>query len=75
MSKEAVFTPNAPRPVASYSQAVRKANILVMPGQGGFDATTDKLVGPEVEEQTRRTLRNLRLVAGRTDPGPASGPR
>lgn len=59
MTKEAVFTPKAPRPVASYSQAVRKANILVLAGQGGIDPSTNALVGPGIEEQTRQTLRNL----------------
>lgn len=61
-TKHAVVTEKAPQPVASYSQAVRKGNLLFLAGQGGFDATTGELVGPGVEEQTRQTLRNLQYV-------------
>ncbi len=62
MNKHAVFTAKAPRPVASYSQAVRAGNVLALAGQGGFDAGTGELVGPGIEEQTRQTLRNLQYV-------------
>lgn len=59
MTKKAISTAKAPNPVASYSQAIRKGNVLVLAGQGGFEATSGNLVGPGVEEQTRQTLRNL----------------
>ena len=62
MSKQAVHTDKAPRPVAAYSQAVRQGNLLFLAGQGGFDATTNELVGDGIEEQTRQTLTNLSYV-------------
>jgi reactive intermediate/imine deaminase len=62
MTKQAVFTAKAPRPVASYSQAVRKGPVLSLAGQGGFDVATGELAGPGIEEQTRQTLRNLQFV-------------
>ncbi len=62
MSKLAIFTDKAPKPVAAYSQAVRRGNMLFLAGQGGFDAQTGQLVSNDVEEQTRQTLRNLQYV-------------
>ncbi len=62
MSKQAIFTDKAPKPVAAYSQAVRRGNMLFLAGQGGFDAQTGQLVSNDVEEQTRQTLRNLQYV-------------
>jgi reactive intermediate/imine deaminase len=62
MSKQAIYTEKAPTPVASYSQAVRKGNMLFLAGQAGFDANTGKLVGEGIEAQTRQTLQNLAYV-------------
>lgn len=62
MTKQAFVTEKAPQPVAAYSQAIRKGNMLFLAGQGGFDATTGALVSGGVEEQTRQTLRNLQYV-------------
>lgn len=62
MSKQTFSTDKAPIPVAAYSQAVRKGNMLFLAGQGGFDATTGELVGEGIEEQTRQTLQNLGYV-------------
>ena len=62
MSKESFRTDHAPAPVAAYSQAVRKGNLVFLAGQGGFDANTGQLVGERVEDQTRQTLQNLGYV-------------
>jgi 2-iminobutanoate/2-iminopropanoate deaminase len=60
--KTAVTTPDAPRPVAAYSQAVRKGNILQVAGQVGIDPATGEVVGKTVAEQARQTLRNIGAV-------------
>lgn len=62
MPKIPISTPNAPTPVASYSQAVRHGNQVFLAGQGGFDASTGQLVGPDVQSQTRQALLNLKHV-------------
>ncbi|MFC4224242.1 Rid family detoxifying hydrolase [Lysinibacter cavernae] len=62
MAKQAINTPLAPVPVASYSQAIRKGDSLYLAGQGGFDVNTGALVGDGVREQTRQTLTNLAHV-------------
>jgi 2-iminobutanoate/2-iminopropanoate deaminase len=55
-------TPDAPAPVASYSQAVRKGNILQVAGQGPEDPTTGEFAGPGVAEQTRQALQNVQTI-------------
>ena len=67
MTKQAIHTDNAPRPVAAYSQAVRHGDLLFLAGQGGFDPRTGELVGDGIEEQTRQTLRNLQHVLAAAD--------
>lgn len=62
MKKQAITTDKAPTPVASYSQAVRRGNMIFLAGQGGLDAATGQLVGDRIEDQTRQTLRNLQYV-------------
>ncbi|KAA2256359.1 RidA family protein [Solihabitans fulvus] len=62
MPKIAISTDKAPAPVAAYSQAVRKGNILQLAGQVGIDAATDETVAGGVGEQTRQTMRNIETV-------------
>ena len=62
MPKTAIVTSDAPRPAASYSQAVRKGNILQVAGQGPADPATGEFVPGGVAEQTRQTLANVRAI-------------
>jgi 2-iminobutanoate/2-iminopropanoate deaminase len=60
--KIAIRTSKAPAAVASYSQAVRKGDILQIAGQGPGDPETGEFVGTTVAEQTRRTLENVQAI-------------
>lgn len=62
MPKTAVHTPEAPAPVAAYSQAVRKGNIVQVAGQGPADPTTGRYAGSTVVEQTRQTMLNIQAI-------------
>jgi 2-iminobutanoate/2-iminopropanoate deaminase len=62
MSTRAIQTDRAPRPVASYSQAIQAGNLLQIAGQVGIDPATGALAGDTVAEQTRQTLDNLVAV-------------
>lgn len=62
MPKTAITTTDAPAPVASYSQAVRKGDILQVAGQGPTDPATGEFAGVGIEEQTRQTLRNIQAI-------------
>jgi 2-iminobutanoate/2-iminopropanoate deaminase len=62
MPKTAITTADAPAPVASYSQAVRKGNVLQVAGQGPADPATGEFAGSTVAEQTQQTLRNVQAI-------------
>ncbi|WP_370948604.1 RidA family protein [Amycolatopsis sp. cg5] len=62
MGKTAITTENAPTPIASFSQGVRKGNLLQVAGQVAFDAATGAIVGDTVTEQTKQTFVNLNAV-------------
>jgi 2-iminobutanoate/2-iminopropanoate deaminase len=60
--KIAIRTAKAPDPAADYSQGVRKGGILQVAGQVAIDPATGQVTGTTVEEQTRRTLENVRAI-------------
>lgn len=62
MPKTAITTEDAPKPAATYNQAVRVGNILQVAGQGPGDPTSGKLVGETVQEQTEQTLQNVGAI-------------
>src|SRR5690606_3574431 len=62
MTRRIFATADAPQPSGGYSQAVRIGNLVWAAGQGGFDPTTRKLVGDDIESQTEQTMRNLEAV-------------
>ena len=57
-----VSTPNAPRAIGPYSQAVRVNGLLFTAGQVGFDPATGELVDGGITEQTERVLANIRAI-------------
>jgi reactive intermediate/imine deaminase len=62
MPKIAITTPDAPAPVASYSQAVRKGAVLQVAGQGPTDPSTGEYAGTGIAEQTRQTMLNIQAI-------------
>lgn len=57
-----VATPDAPRAIGPYSQAIRANGFLFTAGQVGFDPATGELVDGGIAEQTARVLENLRAI-------------
>ncbi|MEU4807450.1 RidA family protein [Actinosynnema sp. NPDC023587] len=62
MPKTEIRTPNAPAPVAAFSQGVRKGNVLQVAGQVAFDPASGAIVGETVAEQTKQALANVVAV-------------
>jgi len=62
MSRQIIYTANAAKPPASYSQAVRAAGPIFVPGTAPHDPHTGALVGTTVQEQTRQCLRNISAI-------------
>ena len=62
MSKSKVHTDKAPAAIGPYSQGIRTGNLVFTAGQTGTDPATGQFVAGGVEEQTARTLENLKAV-------------
>jgi 2-iminobutanoate/2-iminopropanoate deaminase len=57
-----VATPDAPKAIGPYSQAVKANGLLYTSGQISLDPATGNLVEGGFEEQARRVFRNLEAV-------------
>ena len=67
--KQAVSSPDAPKAIGLYSQAVRAGQLLFVSGQVPLDPATGQIVAGDIETQTRRVFDNLAAVlkaAGRS---------
>ena len=63
-------TPQAPRPIGPYSQAVVSGGLLFCSGQIGLDPQTGELVAGGIEAQTEQVLNNLSAVLKEAKMGP-----
>jgi 2-iminobutanoate/2-iminopropanoate deaminase len=57
-----VSTPDAPKAIGPYSQAIVHGQMVYTAGQVALDPATMELVAGEVAEQTERVFTNLRAV-------------
>jgi 2-iminobutanoate/2-iminopropanoate deaminase len=57
-----IFPTNAPTPRGPYSPAVQAGDFIFVSGQGPVDPVTDKLVFGPIEDETRRTLTNIKVI-------------
>jgi 2-iminobutanoate/2-iminopropanoate deaminase len=62
MPKEIIFTAKAPKPPATYSQAVKSGGFIFVSGQGPVDPLTGAIAGSTIQEQTNRCLRNIEAI-------------
>ena len=62
MAKEQIVTDQAPRPSGAYSQGLRMDDYLWVASQGPYDPVTRAIVGTTIEEQTARTLDNVKAI-------------
>ncbi|MFO7177490.1 MAG: RidA family protein [Pseudomonadota bacterium] len=62
MSKTVIVSDRLPKPVASYSAAVRVGQLVFVSGQIPLDPATGELVSGDIATQTRRVLDNLGTV-------------
>jgi len=57
-----VQTPDAPKAIGPYSQAITFGNLVFTSGQIPLDPATGLLVGGDISDATRRVMENLRAV-------------
>ena len=60
--KQAVSSPDAPKAIGPYSQAVRAGQLLFVSGQVPLDPATGQIVSGDIAAQTRRVFENLSAV-------------
>ncbi len=60
--KEVISSPNAPKAIGPYSQAIRYSNLVFLSGQIPIDPKTNQLSTGSIEEQTKLVLENLKAV-------------
>ncbi len=62
MPKEIISTPNAPKAIGPYSQAVKSGNLIFVSGQISIDPSNGCTMHGGVESQTKMALDNLKAV-------------
>ncbi len=62
MFTQAFSSPNAPKALGPYSQAVKLGDFVYLSGQIPLDPTTSEVVGETIQEQTQQVLKNIEAV-------------
>jgi 2-iminobutanoate/2-iminopropanoate deaminase len=57
--KQAISSPNAPKPVGPYSAAIRAGQFLFISGQIPLDPATGQMIEGDIGAHTRRVLQNI----------------
>lgn len=62
MPREIIFTENAAKPPATYSQAVKAAGLVFVSGTTPIDPATGLIKGRTIQEQTNQCLTNISAI-------------
>ena len=62
VKKEVIATPDAPKAIGPYSQAIRVGNTVYLAGQIPIDPKTNQVLQGTIEQQTRLVMANLGAV-------------
>jgi len=62
MPKQQITTSTGATPMGAYSQGLRAGDFVFVSGQGPIDPATGKIDGDTIEEQTTRTLENIKAI-------------
>lgn len=62
MSKNIVYSANAPEPIGPYSQAVHSGNMLFISGQIAIQKPSGNLITDNIADETAQVMRNLEEI-------------
>jgi 2-iminobutanoate/2-iminopropanoate deaminase len=65
--KKVITTPNAPKPVGPYSQAIQTDNTLYISGQLAIDPQTNTLLTADIKLQTQQVMQNIQAILNIAD--------
>ena len=60
--RHVISTPNAPRAIGPYSQAIKAGEFIFISGQISIDPESGNVMGGAVTEQTERVMKNLAAI-------------
>jgi 2-iminobutanoate/2-iminopropanoate deaminase len=60
--KKTINTPNAPKPVGPYSQAIQTNDTLYISGQLAIDPKTNALLTADIKLQTQQIMQNIQAI-------------
>jgi 2-iminobutanoate/2-iminopropanoate deaminase len=71
MTKEVIYSPNAPEPIGPYSQAIKAGNMLFVSGQIAINKSSGEMITATIAEETEQVMKNLSdiLLAANMDFG------
>ena len=62
MSKEVIYSPNAPEPIGPYSQAIKAGHMLFVSGQIAIQKSSGKLITASITDEAYQVMKNLEEV-------------
>jgi 2-iminobutanoate/2-iminopropanoate deaminase len=62
VTRQIVYTSKAPKPPATYSQAVKAGGLVFVSGTSPHDPVSGQISGSTIQEQTRQCLRNIAAI-------------
>jgi len=60
--RNVISTPDAPKAIGPYSQAIKANGFVFVSGQVAFDPATQQIIAGDVAAQTDRVLKNLSAI-------------
>ncbi|HKW18404.1 MAG TPA: RidA family protein [Terriglobales bacterium] len=60
--RDVISTPEAPKAIGPYSQAIKANGFVFVSGQVAFDPSTHEIIQGDVSAQTDRVLKNLSAI-------------
>jgi 2-iminobutanoate/2-iminopropanoate deaminase len=62
MSKEIIYSAQAPEPIGPYSQAVKAGNLLFVSGQIAINRATGVIVSSSIQNETTQVMVNIEAI-------------
>jgi 2-iminobutanoate/2-iminopropanoate deaminase len=59
MSKEVIYSANAPEPIGPYSQAIKVGSMLFASGQIAIQKSSGKIINENITDETNQVMSNL----------------
>jgi len=60
--RSTISTPNAPKAIGPYSQAIRARGLVFVSGQVAIDPATQQVIEGDVAAQTERVMKNISAI-------------